>query len=63
METNGTQTDLHDRGVGELVKELSAQVSTLVRQEVDLAKVELADKGKRPGAEPACTGRRASRPS
>jgi len=47
---NGHRTDLRDKGTGELVKQLSAQVSTLVRQEVELAKVELAEKGKKAGA-------------
>lgn len=40
---------LRERPTGELVKELSAQVSTLVRQELELAKVELAAKGKEAG--------------
>jgi uncharacterized membrane protein YqjE len=40
----------HDtRSTGELVKELSEQVSTLVRQELELAKVELTAKGKQAG--------------
>lgn len=38
-----------DRGTGELVKDLSAQASRLVRQEVELAKTELAEKGKKAG--------------
>ncbi len=33
----------------ELIKQLSAQTSTLVRQELDLAKAELVDKGKKAG--------------
>src|SRR3954469_4202284 len=48
-EGNG-QTDQRDRAVGELVKELSEQTSLLVRQEVELAKAELAEKGKKAGA-------------
>jgi uncharacterized membrane protein YqjE len=47
--TNGTRADLHERGMGELVKDLSGQVSTLVRQEVELAKAEMAEKGKKAG--------------
>jgi uncharacterized membrane protein YqjE len=39
--------ELRDQGVGDLVKELSSQVSTLVRQEVELAKVEVGEKGKK----------------
>jgi uncharacterized membrane protein YqjE len=37
------------RPTGELVKDLSAQVSTLVRQELELAKVELTEKGRQAG--------------
>lgn len=48
--TNGHASRLRDRGVGELMKDLSSQVSTLARQEVELAKVELAEKGKQAGA-------------
>jgi uncharacterized membrane protein YqjE len=47
--TNGTRADLHERGMAELVKDLSGQVSTLVRQEVELAKAEMAEKGKKAG--------------
>lgn len=38
-----------DRPVTELLKELSEQTSTLVRQELELAKLELTQKGKRAG--------------
>ncbi len=38
-----------ERPVAELLKELSAQTSTLVHQELELAKLELAQKGKRAG--------------
>jgi len=41
--------DLRGRSTGELVKELSEQVSTLARMEVELAKAELAEKGKHAG--------------
>jgi uncharacterized membrane protein YqjE len=41
--------DLREHGVGDLVKELSGQVSTLVRQEVELAKAEVGEKGKKAG--------------
>jgi uncharacterized membrane protein YqjE len=43
------RADLHQRPAGELVKDLSTQVSTLVRQELELAKVELTEKGKQAG--------------
>ncbi|MDQ2896605.1 MAG: phage holin family protein [Actinomycetota bacterium] len=38
-----------DRPVGELLRELSEQTTTLVRQELELAKLELTEKGKRAG--------------
>jgi len=42
-------TDQQQRPTGELVKDLSTQVSTLVRQELELAKVELTAKGRQAG--------------
>jgi uncharacterized membrane protein YqjE len=47
-EDNG-QADTRDQPVSELVKQLSDQTTTLVRQEVELAKAELAEKGKKAG--------------
>jgi MFS family permease len=41
--------DLRERPVGDLVKQLADQTSTLVRQEMDLAKAELTQKGKEAG--------------
>ena len=38
--------DARDRPIGELVKDLSSQTSTLVRQEIELARAELQEKGK-----------------
>ncbi len=38
-----------DRSVGDLLKELSEQTSTLVRQELELAKAEMSEKGKQAG--------------
>jgi uncharacterized membrane protein YqjE len=38
--------ELRERPIGDLVKELAGQTSTLVRQEIDLAKAELTEKGK-----------------
>ena len=46
---NGTTGDQRDRPIGELVKELSSQTSTLVRQEIELARAELEQKGKLAG--------------
>jgi MFS family permease len=42
-------TDARERPIGELVKDLSAQTSTLVRQEIELARAELQQKGKLAG--------------
>ena len=45
---NGNQ-DARERPIGDLVKELSSQTSTLVRQEIELARAELQQKGKLAG--------------
>ena len=45
---NGDQ-DLRERPVGELMKQLAQETSTLVRQEIELAKAEVAQKGKKAG--------------
>src|SRR3954447_19698771 len=49
MSSRGRVEDLRDQGFGDLVKELSSQVSTLVHQEVELAKAEVGEKGKKAG--------------
>lgn len=41
--------DLRDRPAGVLLRELSDQTTTLVKQEIELAKAELSEKGKRAG--------------
>jgi uncharacterized membrane protein YqjE len=41
--------DPRDRGIGELVKDLASQTSTLVRQEIQLAQAEVTEKGKLAG--------------
>ena len=41
--------DLRERPIGELLKQLSQETTTLVRQELDLAKAEMAEKGKQAG--------------
>ena len=41
--------DLRDQSFGELFKQLSKQTSTLVRQEVELARTELKEKGRSAG--------------
>ena len=38
--------DARERGIGELVKDLASQTSTLVRQEIQLAQAEVTQKGK-----------------
>lgn len=43
------QDDLRDRPIGDLLKQLSQETTTLVRQEMDLAKAEMAQKGKQAG--------------
>ena len=45
----GAHADARDRGLGELVKELANQTSTLVRQEIKLAQAEATQKGKLAG--------------
>jgi uncharacterized membrane protein YqjE len=40
---------MRDQSTGELLKELSNQTTTLVRQEIELAKAELAEKGTKAG--------------
>jgi uncharacterized membrane protein YqjE len=49
MAQGNAQNDMRDRPVGELLKELSTQTSTLVRQELELAKAEMTEKGKQAG--------------
>jgi uncharacterized membrane protein YqjE len=44
------QSDPGAQSAGELVKTLAEQTSALVRQEVELAKAELAEKGRKAGA-------------
>jgi MFS family permease len=46
---NATPGDQRERPIGELVKDLSSQTSTLVRQEIELARAELQQKGKLAG--------------
>jgi hypothetical protein len=48
-QTSAGGEDLRDRSLGELVKQLADQTSTLVRQEIDLAKAETTLKAKTAG--------------
>ena len=47
--TASQENPLRERPTGELLKELSDHTTTLVKQELDLAKAELAEKGKQAG--------------
>jgi uncharacterized membrane protein YqjE len=49
MATQGGPTDLRDQSIGDLLKQLSQDTSTLVRQEMALARAELTEQGKRAG--------------
>ena len=46
---SATANDARDRPIGDLVKDLSSQTSTLVRKEIELARAELQQKGKEAG--------------
>jgi uncharacterized membrane protein YqjE len=46
---HGGGGDLRERPASELLKQLSDQTTTLVRQEIELAKLELREKGKTAG--------------
>ena len=41
--------DLRDNSVGELLRQLSQETTTLVKQELDLAKAEMSEKGRQAG--------------
>jgi uncharacterized membrane protein YqjE len=41
--------DLHDQPIGELLKQLATETSTLVKQELELAKAEMREKGRKAG--------------
>ena len=43
------QTDLREQSIPELLRQLSEETSTLVKQELDLAKAELSQQGKQAG--------------
>ena len=47
--TASTDNELRDRPTGELLKDLSDHTTTLVKQEMELAKAELQEKGKQAG--------------
>ena len=49
MASNGASDDRRERPIGELLKQLSQETTTLVRQELELAKAEMAEKGRKAG--------------
>ena len=49
MAVDGNHNDLRERPIGELLKQLSQETTTLVKQELDLAKAEVAYKGQQAG--------------
>jgi predicted lipid-binding transport protein (Tim44 family) len=49
MADDRTQDELRDRPIGELLKQLSQETTTLVRQELELAKAEMTQKAKQGG--------------
>jgi len=49
MATGTHDNDLRQEPIGELLKRLSQETTQLVRQEVELAKAEFAEKGKKAG--------------
>ena len=49
MAVDTNNNDLRERPIGELLKQLSQETTTLVRQELDLAKAEVAQKGQKAG--------------
>jgi hypothetical protein len=55
MADDRTKDELRDRPIGELLKQLSQETTTLVRQELELAKAEMAQKGSRPASARACS--------
>jgi len=50
MSADNEGQDLRDESIAELVKRLAEQTNTLVKQEIELAKAELTEKGKIAGA-------------
>jgi uncharacterized membrane protein YqjE len=49
MASEQQQNELNSRPTGELLRELSDQTTTLVKQEIELLKAELTEKGKTAG--------------
>jgi MFS family permease len=49
VDSNHDQEHLRERPIGELLKQLSEETTTLVKKELDLAKAEVAEKGQKAG--------------
>ena len=49
MATPGGPTELREKSIGELVSQLSTETSTLIKQEMALARAEMTEQGKRAG--------------
>jgi hypothetical protein len=49
MARNGEADELRERPIGELLKDLATEMTTLLRQEIDLAKAEITEKGRKAG--------------
>ena len=43
---NHSENDLHEQPIGEIAKNLTSDLSLLLRQEIELAKAEMAQKGR-----------------
>jgi uncharacterized membrane protein YqjE len=50
MARNGETDELRDLPIGELLKQLANETTTLVKQEIELAKAEFSEKGRKAGA-------------
>jgi Putative Actinobacterial Holin-X, holin superfamily III len=50
------ENELRDRSIAELLRQLSQETATLVRQEMELAKAEVTEKGKKAGVGAAIFG-------
>jgi hypothetical protein len=60
MESSGSGPELREQSTAELLKRLSQETTTLVRQELELAKAEVAEKARRLVSAPVCSAARAS---
>jgi len=49
MAQDNATDQVHDRSTSDLLRQLSDQTTTLVRQEIELAKLEFREKGKKAG--------------